>query len=69
MGIQYYGDVYAKALYMLGRIHEEQGSPEDAKMYYEKFLTIWADADENLPEPHDARKRLARLKQGTWYGW
>jgi len=30
-----------------------------------KILDIWKNVDEDLPEPHDARARLARLKSGS----
>jgi len=62
LGIQYYGDLFSKSYYMLGRIYEEQNSIEKAKINFEKFLTIWEVADEGLPEKIDAEKRLAGLK-------
>jgi serine/threonine protein kinase/regulator of sirC expression with transglutaminase-like and TPR domain len=56
------GDLYAKSFYMLGKIHEEQGNTAKAIENYEKFLDLWKNADPEFPEPKDARKRLAALK-------
>jgi tetratricopeptide (TPR) repeat protein len=56
------GDIYAKAFYMLGKIAEQQGDKTRAGQNYRKFLDLWKDADPGLPEPEDARKRLAGLK-------
>ena len=61
-GRMHYGDIYARSFYMLGKIHEQKGERSAAVEYYEKFLAIWKDADPDLPEPADAKTRLARLK-------
>jgi serine/threonine protein kinase/Flp pilus assembly protein TadD len=58
----FYGDVYAKSFYMLGKIHEQQGDTAKAIEHYEKFLDLWKDADSGIAEVEDARKRLAGLK-------
>jgi tetratricopeptide (TPR) repeat protein len=56
-----YGDIYAKSFYMLGKIHEQQGETATAIEHYEKFLTLWKDADPGIAEVEDAKKRLAGL--------
>ncbi len=56
------GATYVKSFYMLGKINENQGKINRAKEYYEKFLTLWKDADPGIAEVEDARKRLAGLK-------
>ena len=62
-GKLYQGDVYARSLYMLGRIYEERGWKERAIEHYEKFLELWKDADPGLPEVEEAKKRLSGLNK------
>ncbi|MBW1901584.1 MAG: tetratricopeptide repeat protein [Deltaproteobacteria bacterium] len=57
-----YGDLYAKSLYALGKIHEELGSKAKAIENYEKFLNLWKDADPGHSEVGDAKERMAGLK-------
>jgi tetratricopeptide (TPR) repeat protein len=61
-GRQHYGDIYARSFYMLGKIAEKQGDRAAAAENYRKFLDLWKDADQGLPEVGDARARLAGLK-------
>ena len=58
----WWGDLYVKSYYELGKIHEEQGNRSKAVEHYEKFISLWKDADPGLPEVDDAKKRLAGLK-------
>ncbi len=58
----YYGDIYAKSFYMLGKTYEQQNDTAKALEHYQKFLALWKDADAGMPEAEDARKRLAGLK-------
>jgi tetratricopeptide (TPR) repeat protein len=60
-GRLYYGDIYARSFYMLGKIAEEQGDKLRARENYRHFLDLWKDSDRGLPEVEDARKRLASL--------
>jgi len=52
---------YALAHYELGRLYQEMGSRVEAKQEYARFLEMWSEADEGLPQLVDARKRLAAL--------
>jgi len=61
-GRLYYGDIYAKSFYMLGKIHEQQGDTAKAIEHYVKFLDLWKDADPGIAEVDDAKARLAGLK-------
>jgi len=57
-----YGDIYVKSFYMLGKIYQERGMNEKAIEHYEKFLTLWKDADPGIQEVSEANKRLAVLR-------
>jgi tetratricopeptide (TPR) repeat protein len=61
-GRLFYGDIYAKSFFMLGKIYEQQGDTAKAIEHYEKFLDLWKDADPGIAEVEDAKKRLAGLK-------
>ncbi len=47
---------------MLGKIFEKQGDTAKAIEHYEKFLSLWKDADPGIAEVEDARKRVAGLR-------
>jgi tetratricopeptide (TPR) repeat protein len=61
----WYGDLYAKSFYWLGKIAEAQKDRKKALENYGKFLEIWKDADAGQPELEDARARLAALGIGA----
>jgi len=48
--------------YRLGRVLEEKGDRDKARLQYEKFLECWKSADARHAELADARKRLAGFK-------
>ena len=52
------------AHYELGKLYEQKGELEEAVNYYKRFLDIWKDADPDLADFADAKKRLAQLKGG-----
>jgi tetratricopeptide (TPR) repeat protein len=46
----------------LGELYEERGDREQAIHYYNEFVELWQDADEELqPQVRDVRQRIARL--------
>jgi tetratricopeptide (TPR) repeat protein len=49
------------AHFELGKLYLQQGRPDEARKYFERFLDIWKDADPDLAPLIDARKRLALL--------
>jgi len=54
-GRLFYGDIYVKAFYMLGKIAEQQGDKTKAIEYYRKFLDLW-----KAPTPASPRLRMPR---------
>jgi tRNA A-37 threonylcarbamoyl transferase component Bud32/tetratricopeptide (TPR) repeat protein len=52
---------HALGYYELGQLYEEMNRPEDAAREYERFLEMWSEADESLPELTVAQQRLAAL--------
>jgi len=62
-GRLFFGDIYAKSFYMLGKIYEQKSDTVKAIENYEKFLELWKDADPDISEIEDAKKRLDRLKR------
>jgi serine/threonine protein kinase/Tfp pilus assembly protein PilF len=57
-----YGDIYAKSFYCLAQIFEEKGWDELATRNYQKFITLWQEADPGIPELEDARQKLTTLQ-------
>ena len=58
--VRIYGG-HALGYYKLGQLYEEMRRPDDAVKNYERFLEMWSEADEGLPELVGARTRLAAL--------
>jgi len=55
--------IYPRSFNLLGKIYEKKGDTQLAIQNYEKFLDLWKNADEDLPDLIDAKKRLAKLKE------
>jgi serine/threonine protein kinase/Flp pilus assembly protein TadD len=62
-GREYDQIVYALAFFELGKVFQDQGNTAKAIEHYEKFLSLWKDADPGLPEVDDAKRRLAGLRE------
>ena len=52
---------HAQSHYLLGLVYQKRGEQEKAKEHFEKFMYIWKDADENLPQLVEAKKQLEVL--------
>jgi serine/threonine protein kinase len=61
-GRYFFGDIYARSFYMLGKSYQEKGMNEKAIEHYEKFLALWKDADPGIREVSKAKKQLAALQ-------
>jgi tetratricopeptide (TPR) repeat protein len=48
--------------YRLAKLYEQKGLREEAKKEHARFLELWKDADNGIPELVDAKKRLAQLQ-------
>jgi serine/threonine protein kinase/Tfp pilus assembly protein PilF len=62
-GRLYFGELYARSFYTLGRIYQQMGNNAKAEENYNKFLALWFNADSNISEVGDAQKRLSGLNR------
>ncbi len=63
IGRLYFGEIYAKSFYTLGRIYQQMGNNAEAEENYNKFLALWFNADSNISEVGDAQRRLSGLNR------
>jgi len=53
--------IYPENYFRLAKLYEQKGWKAKAIEHYEKFLTLWKNADPGIAEADDARERLAGL--------
>jgi len=63
IGRLYFGGIYAKSFYMLGRLYQQMGDNAKAEDNYNKFLALWFNADANISEVSDAKRRLSGINR------
>jgi Tfp pilus assembly protein PilF len=56
-----FDEFWPKKDYLRGLAYEGLGDSQNARESYEGFLKVWYQADENLPEIIDAKRRLRNL--------
>lgn len=49
---------YAHSHYLLGLVYWKKGKQEKSKEHFQRFINIWKDADENLPQIIEVKKQL-----------
>ena len=54
--------IHPKYYYRLAELYEQKGMIRKAIVHYEKFLNLWQDADPDIPEVTDVKKRLSKLQ-------
>ena len=52
---------WPKQFYLKGLAYEGLGDERNARESYKDFLKVWSEADNDLPEIIDAKKRLKDL--------
>ncbi|NIM65444.1 MAG: protein kinase [Candidatus Latescibacteria bacterium] len=55
--------LYPISMNLLGKIHEKKGDSRAAIRSYEKLVSLWKDADPDLPLLQETKSRLASLRE------
>jgi len=56
---------YPRSIYLLAKVYEQMGERRLAIKNYTKFLDMWKNADNDLPDLINAKKRLVNLAEGN----
>ena len=56
---------YPKSFYLLGKVYEKKLDKKQAIENYRIFLNLWKNADKDLPDYLDSKKRLANIERST----
>jgi tetratricopeptide (TPR) repeat protein len=54
-------EYWIQAHYQLGKIYEQKGDKDKARKYYNEFVNIWKEGDEDLPDLINSKKKLVKL--------
>lgn len=57
-----YDEYWPRKHYKIGLCYEKMGDGLKAIEHFEKFLEIWSEADEDIDDIVDAKRRISRLK-------
>jgi tetratricopeptide (TPR) repeat protein len=49
---------YAETHYLLGLVYSKKGKKQEARQHFQKFVEIWKDADQDLPQLVEAHRQL-----------
>jgi serine/threonine protein kinase/Tfp pilus assembly protein PilF len=58
-----WGEIFTNSFYVLAEISRELGHSDEALVYYVRYLKLMSDADQDIPEVLEARRRLDELQQ------